>query len=277
MKIIKCAICATKLKRNILRELDGVQFKDGALCWNCFKQAGMKKSGYVCRSDPVSTAIKGIEEEKKKKELAIEAAELARINTKKEIEFRTGIFQHFGTITFYPNQGRLSIRDKDLLLDYNIQNILAFEVLENGYSLTKGGLGMAAAGGLLFGGAGAIVGAVVGGKKSKQVISSLQLKLILRDPMHPIRYINFIESNTKKDSSLYKGAIARIYEAAATIKVMIEEHERVIVKAEEDRDEKAEQGWKNQVADELLKLKSLLDQKVITKEEFAKQKKKLLQ
>ncbi|EPZ54444.1 hypothetical protein H477_3583 [[Clostridium] sordellii ATCC 9714] len=48
---------------------------------------------------------------------------------------------------------------------YNYKDIIEFELLEDGESITKGGLGRAVAGGVLLGGVGAIVGGVTGIEK----------------------------------------------------------------------------------------------------------------
>ena len=64
---------------------------------------------------------------------------------------------------------------------FEFSNLLNFELLEDGETITKGGLGRAIAGGLLFGGVGAIVGGVTGGKKSKGVCNSMRLKITLRN------------------------------------------------------------------------------------------------
>ncbi len=45
-------------------------------------------------------------------------------------------------------------------------NLLNFKLIEDGETITKGGLGRAVAGGLLLGGVGAIVGGFTGGKKA---------------------------------------------------------------------------------------------------------------
>ena len=51
---------------------------------------------------------------------------------------------------------------------YSFDDIVAFELLEDGNSITKGGTGRAIAGGLLFGGIGAIVGGSTGKRSRKK-------------------------------------------------------------------------------------------------------------
>lgn len=64
---------------------------------------------------------------------------------------------------------------------YNYEDILSFELLEDGETITSGGLGRAVVGGLAFGAAGAIVGGVTGGKKSKSLCTSLSIKISIND------------------------------------------------------------------------------------------------
>ena len=52
---------------------------------------------------------------------------------------------------------------------HKYSEIVSFELLEDGNSITKGGIGRAVAGGVLFGGVGAIVGGSTGKKKTKGV------------------------------------------------------------------------------------------------------------
>ena len=82
--------------------------------------------------------------------------------------------------------------------------ILDFEVLEDGTSITKGGFGKALVGGAVFGLAGAIAGGT--SKKSKQVCTKLEIKITTKNIDYPIMYINLINTEFKKDGFVYKTA-----------------------------------------------------------------------
>lgn len=56
-----------------------------------------------------------------------------------------------------------------LNLMFNYDDLVSFELLEDSESVASGGLGRAFAGGILFGGAGAIVAGVIGKKKQKVI------------------------------------------------------------------------------------------------------------
>ena len=87
------------------------------------------------------------------------------------------------------------------IFDYSA--IAEYELLEDGNSIEKGGIGRALVGGALFGGAGAVVGASTG-HKHKATCSKLQIKITLNDMKTPVVYVNFIEAETKKNGALYK-------------------------------------------------------------------------
>lgn len=150
---------------------------------------------------------------------------------------------------------------------YNYSDIVDFELLEDGESITKGGLGRAVAGGVLFGGVGAIVGGVTGGKKSKSVCNSLKIKITVNDIKNPVVYINFLSTATKKDSFTYKNAYKLAHECISVLQLICNDQKP----SEEDISVSLISG-----ADEILKYKNLLDNGIITQEEFDAKKKQLL-
>lgn len=62
---------------------------------------------------------------------------------------------------------------------YDLDKINSYELVENGTSISSGGLGRVAIGALAFGGVGAIVGAVTGKKKDNTIIEHLNIKILL--------------------------------------------------------------------------------------------------
>lgn len=142
--------------------------------------------------------------------------------------------------------------------------MIDFELCENGETVMKGGVGRAIVGGALFGAVGAVVGANT--RKSRQMVNSLYIRITTRT-VGMLR-ICFFMSPTPTDSFTY-----RVDKDLA---------EKIITQLEIISDSnKRASGINNDspelsVADELLKLKQLMDMGVLTKEEFEEQKKKLL-
>lgn len=150
---------------------------------------------------------------------------------------------------------------------YNYSDIIDFELLEDGDSVAKGGLGRALVGGALFGGTGAIVGGVTGKRKNKGVCNSLRIKITMNDIKFPTAYINFIETATKKTGFVYKNIYEQAQECLSTLQLICDRHKK-------PETQNNTQTTSN--ADEILKFKELLDAEVITQEEFDAKKKELL-
>jgi len=151
---------------------------------------------------------------------------------------------------------------------YRFEDIIDYEIIENGESIRKGGLGSAVVGGLLFGGAGAIVGGVVGKKKNVESVNQLKVKITVNDSMNPVWYIDLISSATKSNSWIYKTYSSVAQEIISALAFM------------ENRVQKSNvliQKVNISIADELVKFKHLLEQGIINSEEYEEQKRRLLQ
>lgn len=152
---------------------------------------------------------------------------------------------------------------------FEFSNLLNFELLEDGETITKGGLGRAVAGGLMFGGVGAIVGGVTGGKKSKGVCNSMRLKITLRNCHCSMVYIPFIMTETKTKSFVYKAAQSSAQECLSALQIISDSYQSEL------GEQTANQSGVS-AADEIVKFKQLLDAGVITQEEFDTKKQQLL-
>lgn len=152
---------------------------------------------------------------------------------------------------------------------YNYSDIIDFELLEDGDSISKGGLGRALVGGVLFGGTGAVVGGVTGKRKNKSICNSLKIKVTLNDINNPVVYINFITTPTKKDGFVFKTIYKEAHECLSVLQLICNEQEK-------DDSPIINNIQANSNADEIKKYKSLLDEGILTQEEFDAKKKELL-
>lgn len=152
---------------------------------------------------------------------------------------------------------------------YSYDDIVDFELLEDNYSVIKGGIGRAVVGGILFGGVGAVVGSATGKKKIKQTCTNLMIKITVNNMSAPTEYIKLISSTTNKNSIIYRGA----YQDAQKILSMLQ----LIC---DQRNASSEEFFQNtqlySAADEIRRYKSLMDEGIITEEEFLFKKKQLL-
>ena len=150
---------------------------------------------------------------------------------------------------------------------YHYNQIVSTELLEDGESITKGGLGRAVAGGLLFGGVGAIVGGVTGGKRTKSVCKSLQIKITFRNSPRQTEYLSFLAAEAKTNSLVYKTAYKSAQDAMSALQLAVDMSNTSSVEAP---------ALATSGADEILKYKGLLDAGIITEDEFNRKKAQIL-
>ncbi len=157
---------------------------------------------------------------------------------------------------FYPNKkvgNYLEIDEENQLWRemgrriYRYTDIVDFELLEDGTSVVKGGLGRAIVGGALLGGVGAGVGGVTGSRKSTGICEMLSIKITVKDRMNPTVYLNFIQMPTKKKSVIYKNAYTFAQECLATLQLICSS----VQTAEQDRQKELSE------VDEVIKYKKI--------------------
>ncbi len=272
-----CMICGQKTSafEGVMKEFDG---KSLFLCKNCdssfqqiseggakayysilqrVNQNGEDKSkGYLqniaskCSVDMAE--VQRIAEEQEQKRIGTAIGECFRINSseRKWAVVKNGLIQEF----------------------HNFDEILDYEVVENGRSLISGRAGAAAVGGLLFGATGAIVGSSMS-KSNTEIISDLHIRICLDNLDDPQETVQIINSPVSKDSSEYMTATKICEKIVSVLDTIIKGGKR----REESQNEKARAIYAFSVADEILKFNDLCEKGIITKEEFETQKKKLLE
>ena len=144
---------------------------------------------------------------------------------------------------------------------FNYDQLVDFELIEDGSSVANGGLGSAVVGGLLFGEMGAIVGAAAGRRKIKPMCESLCIKLTVKDFTYPTFYINLITDKIKKSSFKYKSIMKRAQEVLSQLQLVVNSQS---------------ENQSVDATDEIRKYKALLDDGLITQEEYEIKKNELL-
>lgn len=157
---------------------------------------------------------------------------------------------------------------------YSFDDILSCEVFEDGESLTKTvrssqALG-AVVGSLAFGGVGAIVGGLSGSKKTVDKVSRIDLRVVVNDMQAPIHDVSFLNAETKKGGEVHKlvSQQARFWAGLFD----------VIIKNSRSQKEVPVPGGTRSagVAEQIRELAKLRDEGILTEEEFAAQKAKIL-
>lgn len=150
---------------------------------------------------------------------------------------------------------------------YSFGDIIQFEVVENGETITSGGLGRAIFGGAILGPLGAILGGITGGKKTKGICEQLELRIDINDINYPTHTIYFVTQKIKRKSFLFKQIAKELQETLSLMNYVAEN----ATKADETYPSATES-----TANNLREFKALLDDGIITQEEFDRKKKELL-
>ena len=158
---------------------------------------------------------------------------------------------------------------------YRFSDLINYEVYENGQSKVKGRAGSALIGGAFFG----ITGLIVGSSMSRQIEDKCnQLKLIIRlndldCPQIVITYVDnatwekagFTYRSMKENLQLVCSALEYIMNAKTLEQSAIEKTEEQITKEEKS------------LKEQIQELKEMLDDGLITQEEFEQKKKQILE
>ncbi len=168
---------------------------------------------------------------------------------------------------------------------FNYEDIISVQLLEEDQTVSQKSTGRtvggALVGGALAGGAGAIIGGLSGSSKNLKLHSSVKVKILLRNTSTPSITIDCFNASTMtfdgkpvKDGSvehnyIYKQGLGHAKYIVDFISVIIDAVDRA-------HNTTSPQVSSGSTADELAKLAHLKEKGVLTEEEFAEQKKKLL-
>ncbi|WP_270943101.1 SHOCT domain-containing protein [Romboutsia lituseburensis] len=243
-----CSICK--------KEQTKIKLSDGNICGSCLRESGLFPITKPVKNYTIEDIHSFISSNNKNKEYVENFNVTKKIGT--YIEFDDKNKQWLIPDGFNGKKKNPKI--------YSYKDIIEFELLEDGDTVSKGGLGRAIAGGVLLGGVGAVVGGVTGKRKTKSVVNSLKIKITLDDINVPNRYIDLIKVKTKTSSLIYKTSYKLAQEIISTLAVIVENNEK----------NSTENNITYSAADEIIKFKNLLDNGIITQNEFDIKKKELL-
>ena len=152
---------------------------------------------------------------------------------------------------------------KYALISYD--QIAGFELIEDGKTIVNS-VGRAVVGGVLFGGAGAVVGAL--SAEQKQICNELKIKLTLKDCKESVAFITLISGKEYKNGAVYK------QRAEMAQKILAKLQQVSTSSAKKENTPLPTSA--NDPFIEIRKFKALLDEGIITQEEFNQKKKELL-
>lgn len=242
-------------------------YKGGYLCYECAKKFFLTKS--VVTNDSIAKNLKNMTKEECDRYL--EQVHDLRMR----IDNFSPTYRLKARVQFDDDTETLMLEEEDWtktqFIKYN--QIVDFELLENGGSLAKGGVGRAVVGGMLFGSTGAIVGSTT--RKQKKLCESLCIKLTLKDFEEPSYYINFIEKPVDVGSGYYKDVVKKAQDMMSKLQLIASSMSAPV---KEDTGKNMD-GNAEANADPIAEIrgyKALYDEGILTEEEFQQKKKQIL-
>lgn len=160
---------------------------------------------------------------------------------------------------------------------YKFKELISYELVDDGETTYSSNTGKALVGGLLFGAAGAVVGAA-SKKKVKTTCKDMHIDLninVIKSPMQVLQIIN--DAEISRDSELYKQNLAfakNVMAMLAYIKENAEPSEPEKPHLEQKQLESQQRT--GDIYAEIEKLHTLKEKGIITDEEFQKKKSSLL-
>lgn len=153
---------------------------------------------------------------------------------------------------------------------YNYTDLINYEIYENNNSVVQGTIGKTLIGGAFFG----LGGMILGGNSKRKISSKCDdLRLIIRvnDINNTCLSVQYISKNIDKNSSKYKIYKDELFEIVSVLEYMMNDVKKI------DVSNKNEISLNSQTDREKLEdLKKLLDEGIITQEEFEAKKKQIL-
>ena len=170
---------------------------------------------------------------------------------------------------------------------FNYADIIDVSYEENGNQLytksTGRTVGGAIVGGVLMGGAGAVVGGLSGASKQNKEVKSIDIKILLRSTSRSSCVLHFndarriLKTKEESDRKLYETYTKNANEAKDILSVIIDNAKQTQVSAPVAQPLIQQvPSTSSSVADELVKLAKLKADGILTEEEFQAQKAKLL-
>lgn len=171
---------------------------------------------------------------------------------------------------------------------YSFSDILTSEVIEDDQSIvstSRGSqIGGALLGGVLAGGVGAIIGGLSGSQTLDKKVKTMKLNIIINDTETPLRTIVFLNEvvHINKFEPKYEMAEQEVKHWHSLISVLIKKADKEDKEREKTEDREFQRelqltpSIKSSVADELKNLNELVNEGILSEDEFKEQKYKLL-
>lgn len=158
---------------------------------------------------------------------------------------------------------------------YNFNDLISYEVVDNGTEILSSNVGNAAIGGVLFGAVGAIAGASASREISK-TCNDLHIEVIVNDIQTPRYILTLIKEECSRESPQYKAKSNFVKELTSLLAYITANVSEKPVAEPQCKIETSGKSGVVDIYDELEKLHGLKEKGIITEEEFQKKKESML-
>lgn len=107
---------------------------------------------------------------------------------------------------------------------YPFSDLVSYDLLEDDSLVTSGGVGQALVGGAIFGGFGAVAGAITGKRVQKKRIESLYIKVTLNNFDTPCILIPLVTKPIKTNSKEYQAAFEEAHKILSVLDIIAHNH-----------------------------------------------------
>ena len=191
-------------------------------------------------------------------------------------------FNDYGFITDDVNEFVVIATPTNIYV-HRYSDIVSIAYEENGSDVFNKSIGGAVAGGILFGGVGAIVGGSTAKAKQNKEVSKMSIKILLKSTTNPTIILpiyevgkdgSLIETKNAADKMHYDGLMQEVSGIKDIFSIIIDIVDKNVIV--QKATPLMQNTSSNSIADELEKLAKLRDSGILTEEEFKSQKSKLL-
>ena len=175
-----------------------------------------------------------------------------------------------------------AIRNLDGVISkpHKYEDLISFEVVQNGQSVQSSNAGMVIAGAFLLGALGAVAGAA-SARRTDEYVTDLRILVKVNDVDEPLQQVVILNSSCAKNSDSYQIKVQQCNQIVAMLEYIKNNATSAAALPAETvtgraAGERARAIYAFSVADEIQKFRKLADDGIITEDEFQTQKRKLL-
>lgn len=278
----RCCICGNKIGfGDVERKFNLVLLPDAQLCRDCYKEINFLRNRLVKKAGGADAFLElrnSLEQKASASKGDARACDAALLLVE-GLSLEKERFPEESSYLFYPHF--LVNRDTEIFATlingwrmgppHGFAELIDYDVLVNGDTATSGSVAGAAIGALVDGAAGAVVGSAIA-SKSKNYLKQLDITLTFQDLESPMEVMHLVGESIPEESANYAKTI-RLGERIIYVLKQIMYFNRRRIVSEERR---LHATYAVSIADEIRKFDELAKDGVITREEFEKQKTKLL-